>query len=60
MVVGNHEDDDGAHGWIGTFAACLPDRMGMVGVYPVQYYFDVAGLVRVVVVAIHDDEDLRG
>ena len=28
LVVGNHEDDDRDDGYIGNFAACLPDRMG--------------------------------
>ncbi len=40
LVSGNHEDDGGSGGLIDNFAACLPDRMGSVGVYAKEYYFD--------------------
>ncbi len=40
VLVGNHEDDDGPDGWIDNFASCLPDRLGAVGEYAKQYYFD--------------------
>ena len=40
LVVGNHEDDDFVDGYIGNFAACLPDRMNSTGVYGAEYYFD--------------------
>jgi len=33
------------------FTACLPDRMGSVGGYGSQYYFDVNGLARVIAIA---------
>lgn len=57
LVVGNHEDDDRVDGWIGAFAECLPDRMGMIGAYPAQYFFDVDGLVRVVVLGADNTVD---
>jgi predicted phosphodiesterase len=50
VVGGNHEDDSGPDGFIREFAACVPDRMGAVGDYGVEYYFDV-GPVRVIMVA---------
>ena len=46
ILVGNHEDDYGGDGHITQFAKCLPDRMGAVGAYGVQYYFDYADLAR--------------
>jgi hypothetical protein len=40
LLSGNHEDD-GPHGQITNFAACLPDRLGNVtGSYGKEYYFD--------------------
>lgn len=44
LVAGNHEDQDGADGYILNHAACLPDRMGStLGLdqqYAAEYYFD--------------------
>ena len=41
LVSGNHEDGgDGQDGLIDTFAQCLPDRLGAVGTYGKEYYFD--------------------
>ncbi len=51
VVAGNHEEDTRIDGFIRDFAACLPDRMGSVGDYGVQYYMDVGGLVRVIMIA---------
>jgi hypothetical protein len=51
LVAGNHEDDSGGDGHISAFAACLPDRIGVTGVYGAEYYFDYAGLVRVILIA---------
>ena len=40
LLSGNHEDD-GPHGQISNFAACLPDRLGnTTGGYGKEYYFD--------------------
>ncbi len=40
LLAGNHEDD-GPHGLISNFAACLPDRLGNItGSYAKEYYFD--------------------
>ena len=51
VLVGNHEDDDSADGFIRDFAACMPDRLGVVGDYGVQYYADIGGVVRVIAVS---------
>ena len=51
ILVGNHEDDYGVDGHITRFADCLPDRMGAVGTYGVQYYFDYAGLARFILIS---------
>lgn len=41
LLVGNHEEKATSHGgFIDTFAACLPDRLGVSGMYAHQYYFD--------------------
>jgi hypothetical protein len=41
LVTGNHEDNDGPDGYIGNFAACLPDQIGNAqGIYPEEYYLD--------------------
>ena len=40
VVAGNHETAASTDGQIGNFAACLPDRLGAVGSYGQQYYFD--------------------
>jgi hypothetical protein len=50
LVAGNHEDDFGEDGHISEFAACLPDRMGSVGDYPGEYYFDYQGLARFIMI----------
>lgn len=55
LISGNHEDNDPVR--IGNFTACLPDRMGSVGVYGKEFYFDVpsgAPLARI----IHISPDL--
>jgi hypothetical protein len=51
LVAGNHEDDGRRDGFIRDFAACLPDRMGSVGDYGTEYYFDIPGLLRVILVS---------
>jgi hypothetical protein len=50
LVSGNH-DDDGSNGFIDSFAACLPDRMGAQGRYGAEYYFDYGTLLRVIMIA---------
>jgi hypothetical protein len=55
LLVGNHEDDDRVDGYILDFASCLPDRMGAVGVYAAEYYFDVDGLARFIMVGAGND-----
>ena len=57
LVVGNHEDDDRDDGFIGNFTACLPDRMNSTGVYGAEYYFDVSGLLRVIMIGAGNDVD---
>ena len=51
LLAGNHEDDTGGDGSIANFAECLPDRVGAVGDYGVQYYFDVGRLARFVMIS---------
>lgn len=51
VLAGNHEDDSGSDGHIDRFAACLPDRMGAKGRYGTEYYFDVAGLARFILIS---------
>ena len=51
LVAGNHEDDFGEDGHISEFASCLPDRMGSVGNYPEEYYFDYRGLARFIMIS---------
>jgi len=55
LVVGNHEDDDRVDGYIGDFTACLPDRMGSTGTYGAEYFFDVDGLARVIMIGAGND-----
>lgn len=55
LVVGNHEDDNRVDGYIGDFADCLPDRMGSVGVYGAEYYFDVGDLARIIMIGAGND-----
>lgn len=55
LLVGNHEDDDRVDGYIGDYAACLPDRMGSTGTYAAEYYFDVADLARVIMIGAGND-----
>lgn len=55
LVVGNHEDDDRKDGYIGDFAACLPDRMDSTGIYAAEYYFDVDGLARIIMIGAGND-----
>ncbi len=58
IVVGNHEDDDRQDGYIGNYLPCLPDRMGSTGNYGVEYYFDVDGLARFIMIAA--DNEVEG
>lgn len=51
IVSGNHEEDSGEDGRIERFAACLPDRVGAVGEYAAQYYFDVGRLARIIMIS---------
>ena len=51
LTPGNHEDDFGEHGSITGFAECLPDRLGVTGTYAAEYFFDYAGLVRVILIS---------
>ncbi len=51
MAVGNHEHDHGSDGSWDKFAQCLPDAMSATGDYPAQYFFDLRGIVRVIVVS---------
>ncbi len=41
VLVGNHEDQWGDSGDILVYAECLPDKLGAVGLYGVQYYVDL-------------------
>jgi hypothetical protein len=53
LLAGNHEDN-GPDGLISNYAACLPDRLGLQGDYPREYYVDYpAGnpLVRFVMIS---------
>jgi hypothetical protein len=52
LIAGNHEDESGiGDGHIINFAACLPDRLGVTGGYPEQYYFDYQGLARFIMIS---------
>lgn len=51
LVPGNHEDDFGKDGHISRFAECLPDRLGVTGTYANEYFFDHAGLARVIMIS---------
>jgi len=57
LVVGNHEQDSRIDGFIRNFAACLPDRMGAVGDYSTEYYFDASGILRVIMIAADHQVD---
>lgn len=51
IIPGNHEED-GANANIDKLAECLPDRVGgIVGSYPVEYYFDYRNLARFIMVS---------
>ncbi|MFV2069776.1 MAG: metallophosphoesterase, partial [Pirellulales bacterium] len=50
LISGNHEDD-GAGAEIRNFTKCLPDRLGAVGDYGVQYYTRLAGRVRIIAIS---------
>jgi hypothetical protein len=53
LLAGNHEDN-GPDGLISNFAACLPDRLGIRGDYPREYYVDYPAsspLVRFVMIS---------
>ena len=51
ILAGNHEEDTGEDGQIASFADCLPDRVGAVGEYGIQYYFDVGRLARFIMIS---------
>ncbi len=51
IVSGNHEEDPGADGRLADFADCLPDRVGAVGDYGREYYFDVGRLARIIMIS---------
>jgi hypothetical protein len=51
LLAGNHEDDSGGEGHIGRFAQCLPDRVGVIGTYGVEYYFDHGRLARFIMIS---------
>ncbi len=57
LLVGNHEDDDRVNGYIGNFAACLPDRMSSTGTYAAEYYFDVDKLARIIMIGADNQVD---
>jgi hypothetical protein len=52
LIAGNHEDESsGDDGFIDNFTSCLPDRLGAIGSYGHQYYFDYpagAPLARII------------
>jgi hypothetical protein len=50
LISGNHEDD-GPDGYVRNFTACLPDKLGAVGDYGVNYFTDIGGVVRVVAIS---------
>jgi Calcineurin-like phosphoesterase len=53
LLVGSHEDQDAGHGYILNHAACLPDKLGVTGMYGVEYYFDYPAsspLIRVIMI----------
>jgi hypothetical protein len=58
LLPGNHEDDFGEHGQITRFAECLPDRLGVTGTYPLEYFFDYEKRVRVILIS--PDMTVRG
>ncbi|MBE2239474.1 MAG: metallophosphoesterase [Caldilineaceae bacterium] len=43
VLAGNHEDQAGENGFIDEFAQCLPDRLGVQGIYAHRYFFDYPG-----------------
>lgn len=47
LLTGNHEDD-GPDGIWSSFAACLPDALGVTGSYARQYYLDYPAAAPVV------------
>ena len=57
LLVGNHEDDDGPDGFIRNFTACMPDVLGAVGDYGIQYYVD---LPNARIIGIAPDLDVDG
>lgn len=64
VLAGNHEDNDGPDGFIGNFAACLPDQIGGVqGTYGQEYYVDYppsAPLVRFIMISPGLDLNANG
>ena len=57
LLAGNHESDTGPDGHISNFVECLPDRMNSTGAYGAEYYFDVQGLVRIIMISAGDRVD---
>jgi Calcineurin-like phosphoesterase len=51
IVSGNHEEDPGEDGSLTSYADCLPDRLGAVGEYGRQYYFDLGRLARFIMIS---------
>jgi Calcineurin-like phosphoesterase len=53
LLAGNHEDN-GPDGLVSNYATCLPDRLGVQGDYPREYYVDYPAnnpLVRFVMIS---------
>lgn len=52
LLAGNHEDGgEQQNGLIDNFATCLPDKLGVTGIYGKEYYFDypkLAPLARII------------
>ena len=57
VIGGNHETGSGDSGFIRNHAACLPDKLGAVGDYGVQYYVDLGPIT---VIAISPDLKIDG
>jgi calcineurin-like phosphoesterase family protein len=63
VVAGNHDDNDGPDGFIGNFAACLPDKIGVQSSYGEEYYADYpagAPLVRFIMISPGLDLNANG
>jgi hypothetical protein len=52
VVAGNHDDGTATQASIVEYRKCLPDVLGLAkGDYGLEYYFDYAGLARVILVS---------